>query len=133
VKSLFFKISIELCVSCLLTYLFAVLCRLICSFHAVQVIVASLLKEFPQQSVWMMMAVSKSSYPMRVKRCQEIFAHARSLRPELSRFLNDMTRLVDKLLDLCNRQEGAAMVTSTLSITQHFKPLQRLLDDKDFR
>lgn len=81
----------------------------------------------------MMMAVSKSSYPMRVKRCQEIFVHARSLQPDLSRFLNDMTRLVEKLLDLCNRQEGASMATSTLSITQHFKPLQRLLDDKDFR
>ena len=102
-------------------------------FVIFQVIIASLLKEFPQQSMWMMMAVSKSSYPMRVKRCQEIFAHARLSRPDLSRFISDMTRLVDKLLDLCNRQDGPAAATSTLSITQHFKPLQRLLDDKDFR
>lgn len=80
------------------------------------------------------MAVSKSSYQMRVQRCMDIFSRAKQLRPDLARFLGDMTKLVDKLLDLCNRQDGGGNLTaSTLSISMHFKPLQRLLDDKDFR
>ena len=94
-----------------------------------QSIVAALLCEFPQQCVWTMMAVSKSSYPVRVRRCQEIFTLGRTRKPELAQFLADMTRLVDRLLELCNRTVEGGNAATTLSIAQHFKPLQRLVDD----
>lgn len=98
-------------------------------FAQLREMIANLLKEFPQQAMWMMMAVSKSSYQMRVKRCQEIFGRARGLRPDLVKFLQDATKLADLLLDLCNKPvEG--FVTS-LSISQHFKALQRLLEDPE--
>ncbi|OPL20252.1 serine atr threonine-protein kinase, partial [Mytilus galloprovincialis] len=45
-------------------------------FQHLKDIVARIFVHFPKQSLWMMMAVSKSSYSMRVKRCQDIFAEA---------------------------------------------------------
>jgi len=106
----------------------------ICHAHAdvfaqLRSILAGLLCDFPHQCVWTMMAVSKSSYAVRVRRCQEIFAVGRTRKPELAQFLNDMTRLVDRLLELCNRTVEGGNSTTSLSIAQHFKPLQRLVDD----
>lgn len=98
-------------------------------FAQLRSILAALLCEFPQQCVWTMMAVSKSSYTVRVRRCQEIFAHGRTRKPELAQFLTDMTRLVDRLLELCNRTVEGGSATTTLSVAQHFKPLQRLVED----
>ena len=106
----------------------------ICHAHAavsaqLQSILAALLCEFPQQCVWTMMAVSKSSYTVRVRRCQEIFNLSRSRKPDLAQFLADMTRLVDRLLELCNRAVDGGSSATSLSVAQHFKPLQRLVDD----
>lgn len=106
----------------------------ICHAHAdvfaqLRSILAALLCEFPQQCVWTMMSVSKSSYTVRVRRCQEIFALGRTRKQELVQFLADMTRLVDRLLELCNRTVEGGNAATTLSIAQHFKPLQRLVDD----
>uniref|UniRef100_A0A4D5RS55 Serine/threonine-protein kinase ATR n=1 Tax=Ixodes scapularis TaxID=6945 RepID=A0A4D5RS55_IXOSC len=92
-------------------------------------IVARLLRTYPQQAVWMMIAVSKSSYPMRVQRCQEVFQLARQEMPSLGKFLGDTLALCDKLLELCNRPAGEAHV---LSITQQLKSLHRLLEDRNF-
>ena len=100
-------------------------------FAQLRSILAALLCEFPQQCVWMMMAVSKSSYAVRVQRCQEIFSLGRSRKPELTQFITDMTRLVDRLLELCNRTVEGGNTATTLSIAQHFKPLQRLVDDSN--
>ncbi|CAN7938873.1 unnamed protein product, partial [Ixodes hexagonus] len=90
-------------------------------------IVARLLTTYPQQAMWMMIAVSKSSYPMRVQRCQEVFQLARQETPSLVKFLSDTLALCDKLLELCNRPAGEAHV---FSIAQQLKSLHRLLEDK---
>jgi serine/threonine-protein kinase ATR len=63
-----------------------------------------------------------------MKRCQEIFSLAKSHDRSLLRFLQDATKLTDRLLDLCNRSvEGT---NATLSVAQDFRPLLRLIDDK---
>ncbi|XP_064607735.1 serine/threonine-protein kinase ATR-like [Liolophura sinensis] len=95
-----------------------------------QEIIAALLVAFPQQAMWMMMAVSKSSYHMRVKRCQEIFAKAKDKNRDLPKFILDATKLTEKLLELCEKEVPKMM--STLSMTQHFRPLRRLLEDSQF-
>ncbi|KAK6188750.1 hypothetical protein SNE40_004864 [Patella caerulea] len=98
-------------------------------FKQLQDIIAKLLVSFPKQAIWMLMSVSKSSYPMRVKRCKEIFATARAASPDLHKFIQDATKLTERLLELSETNFGNA---ATLSITQHFRPLQRLLEDSDF-
>ncbi|XP_013417435.1 serine/threonine-protein kinase ATR-like isoform X2 [Lingula anatina] len=97
-------------------------------FSELQEMMAHLVVHFPQQVMWMMMAVSKSSYQVRARRCQSILARAKELNPSLNKFIQDATKLSERLIDLSNKNVGAL----TLSITQDFRSLKRLLDDKNF-
>ncbi|XP_035400386.1 serine/threonine-protein kinase ATR isoform X3 [Cygnus atratus] len=72
-------------------------------FAVLMVIVAKVFLAYPQQAMWMMTAVSKSSYPMRVNRCKEILNKAINMKESLGKFIGDATRLTDKLLELCNK------------------------------
>ncbi|PRD29055.1 UNVERIFIED_CONTAM: atr [Trichonephila clavipes] len=92
-------------------------------------LISRLLVSYSQQSMWMMMAVSKSSYPTRSKRCKQIFQEAILLNPALGKFINDTTRLADKLIDLSNKNVGDA---NKLSINDNFSSLLKLVDDKYF-
>ncbi|GFU19135.1 hypothetical protein NPIL_402701 [Nephila pilipes] len=94
-----------------------------------QKLISRLLVLYSQQSMWMMMAVSKSSYPTRSKRCKQIFQEAILLNPALGKFINDTTRLADKLIDLSNKNVGEA---NKLSINDNFSSLLKLIDDKYF-
>ncbi|XP_077556323.1 ATR serine/threonine kinase meiotic 41 [Haemaphysalis longicornis] len=92
-------------------------------------IIGRLLATYAPQAVWMMIAVSKSSYPMRVQRCQEIFQLARQQNPSLSKFLNDTLSLCDKLLELCNRPTAESHV---MYISKNMESLHRLLKQPNF-
>nr|XP_053640480.1 serine/threonine-protein kinase ATR-like [Cherax quadricarinatus] len=93
-------------------------------------IIATTLSSFPQQSMWHMIAVSKSSYQMRVKRCIEIFEAAKRMKPELSKFISDATKLADKFLELSNKpvEKGVHQV----SLNSLLRGLPRLLSDSSF-
>ncbi|XP_064619014.1 serine/threonine-protein kinase ATR-like [Lineus longissimus] len=99
-------------------------------FYIIVEIVKKVLVQYPQQAMWLMMAVSKSSYPIRMKRCQEIFSQAKQMDSKLDRFLMDATKLVDRLLDLCNKKVEGNIVT--ISMAQHFRTLKRLVEDNRF-
>ena len=63
-----------------------------------------------------------------MKRCQEIFGLAKSMNHDLNKFLLDATKLTERLLDVCNKHvDGSSVV---LSLSQHFKPLKRLVEDR---
>ncbi|XP_045440085.1 serine/threonine-protein kinase ATR isoform X8 [Pipistrellus kuhlii] len=72
-------------------------------FVVLMEIIAKVFLAYPQQAMWMMTAVSKSSYPMRVNRCKEILNKAIHMKKSLEKFVGDATRLTDKLLELCNK------------------------------
>lgn len=99
-------------------------------FGKLKEIIANLLVEYPQQAMWGMMAVSKSSYQVRCKRCQDIFSQAKSMNSKLNKFLLDAHKLTERLLDLCNKSFDQSV--NTVNISCHFKPLQRLVDDPNF-
>lgn len=98
-------------------------------FQQLKEIIARLYVQFPQQAMWMMMAVSKSSYQTRVQRCQEIFATAKSKDEKLHKFIQDGTKLTERLIDLCNKEIKGQTI---LSATQLFRPLKRMLEDGNF-
>uniref|UniRef100_A0A8D0H3M6 FAT domain-containing protein n=1 Tax=Sphenodon punctatus TaxID=8508 RepID=A0A8D0H3M6_SPHPU len=93
-------------------------------------IVAKVFVAYPQQAMWMMTAVSKSSYPMRVNRCKEILNRAIHMKASLGKFIGDSTRLTDKLLELCNK--SVVGNSPTLSMSVHFKTLKKLVEDQTF-
>uniref|UniRef100_H3ANL6 Serine/threonine-protein kinase ATR n=1 Tax=Latimeria chalumnae TaxID=7897 RepID=H3ANL6_LATCH len=99
-------------------------------FAVLMEIIAKVFLTYPQQAMWMMTAVSKSSYPMRVNRCKEILQKAIHLQSSLGKFVGDANRLTDKLLELCNK----SMVgnSTTLSMNVHFKMLKRLVEGPTF-
>ncbi|XP_071608255.1 serine/threonine-protein kinase ATR [Heliangelus exortis] len=99
-------------------------------FTVLMVIVAKVFLAYPQQAMWMMTAVSKSSYPMRVNRCKEILNKAIHMKESLGKFIGDATRLTDKLLELCNKPVDGN--SSTLSMNIHFKTLKRLVEEHTF-
>ncbi|XP_060578307.1 serine/threonine-protein kinase ATR-like [Ruditapes philippinarum] len=117
-----------------LFFAFSQLTSRICHAHPevflqLKMIIARLVVSYPQQALWFLMAVSKSSYQMRAKRCQEIFAAAREMQKSLEKVIKDYLKLTDRLLELCEKDlPGPA----TASIDKNFRPLKRLLEDDSF-
>ncbi|XP_042521644.1 serine/threonine-protein kinase ATR [Dipodomys spectabilis] len=99
-------------------------------FVVLMEIIAKVFLSYPQQAMWLITAVSKSSYPMRVNRCKEILNKAINMKKSLEKFVGDSTRLTDKLLELCNRPFD--MSVSTFSMNTHFKMLKKLVEDMTF-
>uniref|UniRef100_A0A3P9LDR2 Serine/threonine-protein kinase ATR n=1 Tax=Oryzias latipes TaxID=8090 RepID=A0A3P9LDR2_ORYLA len=99
-------------------------------FAVLMNIVAKVFLAYPQQAMWLMAAVSKSSYHMRMNRCNQILKKAISLKPSLDKFIGDANRLTDKLLELCNKPVDGN--STTLSISVHFKQLKRLVEEPTF-
>ncbi|MBZ3872591.1 Serine/threonine-protein kinase ATR [Sciurus carolinensis] len=99
-------------------------------FVVLMEIIAKVFLAYPQQAMWMMTAVSKSSYPMRVNRCKEILNKAIHMKKSLEKFVGDATRLTDKLLELCNKPVDGS--SSILSMSTHFKMLKKLVEEATF-
>ncbi|XP_053507281.1 serine/threonine-protein kinase ATR [Ictalurus furcatus] len=99
-------------------------------FAVLMDIIAKVFLAYPQQAMWMMAAVSKSSYPTRMNRCKEILKKAVSLKGSFGKFIGDANRLTDKLVELCNKPVDGN--SSTLSISVHFKMLKRLVEESSF-
>ncbi|XP_076149495.1 serine/threonine-protein kinase ATR isoform X1 [Alosa pseudoharengus] len=99
-------------------------------FAVLQEIVAKVFLAYPQQAMWMMTAVSKSSYPTRMNRCKEILRKAANLKSSLEKFIADATKLTDKLLELSNKPVDGNC--ANLSMNVHFKTLKLLVKDPTF-
>uniref|UniRef100_A0A8C2EHU4 Serine/threonine-protein kinase ATR n=1 Tax=Cyprinus carpio TaxID=7962 RepID=A0A8C2EHU4_CYPCA len=99
-------------------------------FAVLMEIVAKVFLAYPQQAMWMMTAVSKSSYPTRMNRCKEILKKAISLNESFGKFIGDANRLTDKLVELGNKPVDGN--SSTLSMSVHFKMLKKLVEEPTF-
>ncbi|XP_055865310.1 serine/threonine-protein kinase ATR-like isoform X2 [Biomphalaria glabrata] len=98
-------------------------------FQTLEEIISHLLVVYPHQAMWLMMSVSKSSYPIRVKRCQDIFATAIQKDGSLSKLIQDCRKLTDRMLELCEKDFGNC---ATVNLNQLCKPLKRLFDNSSF-
>jgi len=58
----------------------------------------------PHQTLWMIMAVTKSSYEMRKSRCVTIFRSVERKKPELKPLITNYTLLADRLIELCVKE-----------------------------
>ncbi|TRY93692.1 hypothetical protein DNTS_029400 [Danionella cerebrum] len=99
-------------------------------FAVLMEIIAKVFLAYPQQAMWMMTAVSKSSYPTRMNRCKEILKKAVSLNESFGKFIGDANRLTDKLVELGNKPVDGN--SSTLSMSVHFKMLKKLVEEPTF-
>ncbi|GAB0096643.1 Serine/threonine-protein kinase ATR [Sergentomyia squamirostris] len=72
-------------------------------FKVLKVILVKLIKDFTQQSLWMILSVLKSSYNNRSKRCAEIIHDKQLDEPTMRQLITDFNCLAVKLIDLTNR------------------------------
>ncbi|XP_018561740.1 serine/threonine-protein kinase ATR-like [Anoplophora glabripennis] len=93
-------------------------------------IIIKLLQQYPQQSLWMIISVIKSSYTFRSKRCADILCDPRLKTNTMVRLVKDFTSLAEKLIELCNK-EIPTDVNST-KVSSLLRSLPRLLQKDDF-
>ncbi|XP_067639107.1 serine/threonine-protein kinase ATR [Eurosta solidaginis] len=98
-------------------------------FAVLRTIIIKLLERFPQQSLWMLLPILKSSQTNRVKRCKMIFTDARLSKPQFQKQLNDFNTLTERLIELTNKDvaHDRAYELSTL-----VKQLPKLFEDPKF-
>lgn len=94
-------------------------------YTQIKAILIKLILHYPQQCMWMMLAVSKSGYAMLNKRCQEILHDQRLNNPQIMRLINDFNLLAEKLIELCNKPIPDSMKVT--SVNTVLETLPRLL------
>lgn len=93
----------------------------------IKAILIKLILRYPQQCMWMILAVSKSGYAMRTKRCQEILQDQRLKNSQIMRLIYDFNRLADRLIELCNKPLYDGITTT--SVNSIMRVLPRLLQN----
>ncbi|KAJ1964146.1 hypothetical protein GGI12_001602, partial [Dipsacomyces acuminosporus] len=107
-------------------------------FSVLESTILSVLELYPQQTLWQLMGVQRSTYATRADRCNVILAKARvSQGPEsmgnigrnrsarsLGGLIQQASKLTDLLLGLCNAMPPARSVT-TMYMSKDFKALDK--------
>lgn len=97
-------------------------------FAVLKKIIIKLILQFPQQSLWTIMNVCKSSYASRVKRCTEIFSDKQLKDASVQKFINDFNLLIDRMIELTN----VSVTSGETSLTKVCRSLPNLLQSADF-
>lgn len=76
-------------------------------------IIVKVMLSYPQQTLWMLIPIIKSSYTVRAKRCEEILMDSRLKTPDMDKLVSHFKNLAEKLIELCNKPvNDNAMVVS---------------------
>ncbi|XP_052902719.1 serine/threonine-protein kinase ATR [Anopheles moucheti] len=109
------------------------------TFHVLKGIIVKLLLNYPQQTLWMMLSVYKSSYTNRVRRCVEIFNDRQLLQVEnMQKLIKDFNVLAERLIELTNKEipgppRGVrGSNTMQITVSSLVKAMPKLLADKNF-
>ncbi|XP_071453339.1 serine/threonine-protein kinase ATR [Hetaerina americana] len=95
-------------------------------YSLLKTIIAKVIVTYPHQSLWMIMAVYKSSNSALAKKCSEIFSLCNKKDARMHPLINDYIKLTDQLIALCNKQVSDGDQTIILhklspSLSQMFK------------
>ncbi|KAJ2851932.1 hypothetical protein IWW36_000705 [Coemansia brasiliensis] len=99
-------------------------------YAVIESILLNALTLYPQQSLWQLVAVQRSTLAARASRCNAVLAKARATRPDDTMHVGDLvqqaTKLTDLLLSMCNFVPSRRDLT-TLSMTRDFRALSRVV------
>ncbi|XP_017860221.1 PREDICTED: serine/threonine-protein kinase ATR [Drosophila arizonae] len=73
-------------------------------FAVLRTVIIMLIREYPQQSLWMLLPHFKSAAVNRVKRCNSILTDERLQNAEFQRLLSDFNTLTDRLICVTNKE-----------------------------
>lgn len=98
-------------------------------YQVLKTILVTLIKNFPQQSLWMMSSVFKSSYASRVRRCSEVYQDKRLADTNMQKLITDFNSFAEKLIELTNSEEPK---NQTITVSLLVKSLPKLFLDPNF-
>jgi serine/threonine-protein kinase ATR len=99
-------------------------------YNALKTILIKLITYFPQQCLWLIMSVFKSSYTNRVKRCTELFFDKRLSDPAMQVLIRDFNSLAERFIELTNKEITKEEAKPTVSGL--VKGLPQLINSKKF-
>ncbi|KAJ2787520.1 hypothetical protein GGI15_000651 [Coemansia interrupta] len=95
-------------------------------FRHIQSIILRLLELYPQQTLWKLMAVKRSTFEIRRQKCETILDMARSNQihngQQISTLINQADKLTDELLALCNAVPSSRN-TTVMHMSRDFQRL----------
>lgn len=98
-------------------------------YQVLKTILVTLIQNFPQQSLWMMSSVFKSSYSSRVRRCSEVYQDKRLAHPDMQKLITDFNSFAEKLIELTNSEEPK---NQKITVSLLVKSLPKLFLDSKF-
>lgn len=107
----------------LLIYLFQVNMEL-------KLIIVKLIQHYPQQCLWMIISVVKSSYAVRSKRCNEILNDSNLKTNTMTRLIKDFTSMAERLIELCNKEISPEANSAKVSVLIRSLPRYHLIVGK---
>jgi len=100
-------------------------------FQVLESIIITVLSVYPQQALWQMMSVYRSTYKIRAKRCNVIFGKAKSDPSAkklsvvaLDKLMQQAIKITEQLLNVCNFLVPPK--ENILSMSKEFRTLQRM-------
>lgn len=99
-------------------------------YTVLKTILVKLILSFPQQSLWMILSVYKSSYASRVRRCTEVLSDKRLQSKEMQKLIQDFNSLAEKMIELTNKD--LPQKQAKFSIKAIFPQLPALLSKPGF-
>ncbi|XP_058118303.1 serine/threonine-protein kinase ATR-like [Anopheles ziemanni] len=108
------------------------------TYQVLKSIIVKLLLNYPQQTLWMMLSVYKSSYPNRVRRCVEIFNDRQLAQTaSMDKLIKDFNALADRFIELTNKEipgggNSSRSATVKVTVSSLVKALPKLLADRNF-
>ncbi|XP_052873346.1 serine/threonine-protein kinase ATR [Anopheles cruzii] len=104
------------------------------TYQVLKSIIVKLMLNYPQQTLWMMLSVYKSSYANRVRRCVEIFNDRHLQVGEMPKLIKDFNIVADRFIELTNKEiPGGTGSRSTsaakVTVSSLVKILPKLLTD----
>lgn len=99
-------------------------------YNHLRTILVKLILAFPQQSLWMILSVAKSSYASRVRRCNEVMSDKRLGSKEMQKMITDFMTMASQMIDLTNKELPSKQ--SNFSINFYFPSLPKLLSKSGF-
>ncbi|XP_058065656.1 serine/threonine-protein kinase ATR-like [Anopheles bellator] len=103
------------------------------TYQVLKSIIVKLMLNYPQQTLWMMLSVYKSSYVNRVRRCVEIFNDRHLQVGEMPKLIKDFNIVADRFIELTNKEipggTGSRATSTKVTVSSLVKILPKLLAD----
>ncbi|XP_055529516.1 serine/threonine-protein kinase ATR-like [Wyeomyia smithii] len=100
-------------------------------YQVLKAIIVKLILHYPQQTLWMMLSVYKSSYANRVKRCHEIFNDKKLEKTSVQKLITDFNAMAEQFIELTNKNLGN-IKDMKFKVSAVVKSLPKLFENSNF-